>query len=107
MALLPEPEILLDPTSTPEIPLPKGWTGPALLGVHQAITLALARVSLLNVFNRPDGAESDGLRVRVENDRLRGEVGLSGVEDSPAIQKIIFEADVVKIFSPNTRISDV
>jgi len=69
---LPEPDILLDPTPTPEIPLPKGWTSLVVQAVLQAI--ALARIVILNAANWPSDKECDGLRLRVENDRLRAEV---------------------------------
>ena len=72
--ILPEPDILLDPTPTPEIPLPKGWSSLVLQAVLQTITLA--RIVILNAANWPNDRECDGLRLRVENDRLRAEVNL-------------------------------
>ena len=74
MSILPEPAILLDPTPTPEIPLPKGWTELTLQAILHVI--ALARIIILNVANWPHDRECDGLRLRVENDRLRAEVNL-------------------------------
>jgi transposase InsO family protein/DNA-binding transcriptional regulator YiaG len=71
---LPETDILLDATPTPEIPLPKGWSKLTLQAVLHVITLA--RIVILNAANWPNDRECDGLRLRVENDRLRAEVNL-------------------------------
>jgi len=38
--IFPDPEICLDPTPTPEIPLPKGWTQLTLQAVLHIISLA-------------------------------------------------------------------
>ena len=74
MSVLPEPDILLDPTPTPEIPLPKGWTELTLRAVLHVISLA--RIVILNAALWPNDRECDGLRLRVENARLRAEVNL-------------------------------
>jgi len=74
MSILPEPAILLDPTPTPEIPLPKGWTELTLQAILHVI--ALARIVILNAANWPSDRACDGLRLRVENDRLRAEINL-------------------------------
>ena len=71
MEILPEPDILFDPPRLPEIPLPRGWSQHTLLAVLHVIMLA--RNVVMNVVNWPD-KEYDGLRLRCENDRLRGEV---------------------------------
>ena len=71
--ILPEPDLLLDPTPLPEISLPKGWTELTLQAVLHVI--ALARIVILNASNWP-GSECDGLRLRVENDRLKSEIAL-------------------------------
>jgi hypothetical protein len=70
--ILPEPEIILDPPEIPKIPLPKGWTDYTLLAILHII--ALARIIVLNVANWPDDKECDGLRLRIENERLRSEI---------------------------------
>ncbi|GHT19604.1 hypothetical protein FACS1894189_8500 [Planctomycetales bacterium] len=72
--ILPEPDLILDPPELTEIPLPKGWTDYTLLAILHVI--ALARIIILNAANWPDDKECDGLRLRVENDRLRSEVRL-------------------------------
>ncbi|MDR3111013.1 MAG: DDE-type integrase/transposase/recombinase [Planctomycetaceae bacterium] len=72
--ILPETDIILAPPVIPHIPLPKGWTDYTLLAILHVI--ALARIVILNASNWGDGKECDGLRLRVENDRLRSEVGL-------------------------------
>jgi len=72
--ILSDPDILLDPTPTPEIPLPKGWTELTLQAILHVITLA--RIVILNAANWPSDRECDGLRLRVENDRLRAEINL-------------------------------
>jgi len=74
MSFLPEPDILLDPTPTPEIPLPKGWSALTLQAILHTITLA--RIVILNAACWPNDKECDGLRLRVENDRLLAEVNL-------------------------------
>ncbi len=38
--LLSEPDILLDPSPTPEIPLPKGWSALTLRTILHVITFA-------------------------------------------------------------------
>ena len=73
MTLLQETDILLDLPELPDIPLPKGWSQYTLLAVLHVI--ALARIIVLNVANWPD-KECDGLRLRCENHRLRGEVDI-------------------------------
>ena len=78
VTFLPEPDILLDPPELPEIPLPKGWSEYTLLAVLHVI--ALARIIVLNVANWPTDSECDGLRLRVENDRLKGEVEMLKME---------------------------
>ncbi len=55
-SVLPEPEILLDPPPTPEIPLPKGWTALTLQTILHVI--AFARIVILNAHNWPDGPGS-------------------------------------------------
>jgi hypothetical protein len=72
--ILPEPDLILDPPKISEIPLPKAWTDYTLLAILHII--ALARIVILNTANWPDDKECDGLCLRVENDRLRAEVGL-------------------------------
>jgi len=74
MSILPEPDILLDPTPTPEIPLPKGWTELTLQAIRHVI--ALVRIVILNAANWPLDRECNGLRLRVENNRLRAEINL-------------------------------
>ncbi len=73
-SVLSEPDILLDLPPTPEIPLPKGWTSLTLQTILHVI--AFARIVILNASNWPDGGECDGLRLRVENNRLRSEVDM-------------------------------
>ena len=72
--IFPEPAILLDPTPTPEIPLPKGWTKLTLQTILHVI--AFARIVILNAANWPNDRMCDGLRLRVENDRLQAEINL-------------------------------
>ncbi|MDR1140806.1 MAG: hypothetical protein LBL62_03870, partial [Planctomycetaceae bacterium] len=72
--ILPEPDITLDPSEILEIPLPKNWTDYMLLAILHII--ALVRIIILNAANLPNDKECDGLRLRVENDRLRSEIGL-------------------------------
>jgi hypothetical protein len=43
--ILPEPNIVLEPSDIAEIPLPKGWTDYTLLAILHVI--ALARVVIL------------------------------------------------------------
>ena len=74
MSILSDPEIHLEPDDLPEIPLPKGWSSLVLQAVLHSITLA--RIVILNAANWPNDKECDGLRLRVENDRLRAEVNL-------------------------------
>ena len=74
MSVLPEPDILLDSTPTPEIPLPKGWTELTLRAVLHVISLAM--IVILNAALWPNDREYDGPRLRVENARLRAEVNL-------------------------------
>jgi len=74
MSILTELDsILPEPTPTPKIPLPKGWSELTLLAVLHVISLA--RIVVLNASNWP-GPEAEGLRLRVENDRLKSEVAL-------------------------------
>ena len=72
MEALSEPDILLDPPELPKISLSKSWSTLTLQTVLHVI--ALARHVVLNAANWPIDSESDGLRLRCENDRLRGEV---------------------------------
>jgi hypothetical protein len=67
-----EPDILLEPGDTPEIPLPKGWKELTLQAILYVI--ALACIVILNAGNWPEGC--DGLQLRAENDRLRAEVNM-------------------------------
>jgi DNA-binding transcriptional regulator YiaG len=72
--IFPEPDIQLDPGTTPKIPLPKGWTDVTLQAILYVI--ALARLVILNAANWPSDRECDGLRLRVENARLRAEINM-------------------------------
>ena len=70
--IFPEPDINLEPGDTPEIPLPKGWTGVTLQAILHVI--ALARIVILNAGNWPTGCNE--LQLRVENARLRAEINM-------------------------------
>jgi hypothetical protein len=70
--ILPDPNIILDPPEVPEIPLPKNWTDYTLLAILHVI--ALVRIVILNAANWPNDKECDGLRLRVENNRLCSEI---------------------------------
>jgi hypothetical protein len=72
--ILSEPDIILDPLEIPAIPLPKNWMDYTLLAILHVI--ALVRIIILNAANLPNDKECDGLHLRVENDRLRLEIGL-------------------------------
>jgi len=74
MSVLPDLEINLEPDDLPTIPLPNGWSELTLQAVLHVITLA--RIVIINAANWPSDKECDGLRLRVENDRLRAEVNL-------------------------------
>ena len=73
-SILPEPDINLESNNPPEIPLPKGWTELTLQAILHII--ALARIVILNAANWPSDRTCDGLRLRVENVRLRAEVNM-------------------------------
>ncbi len=66
-SVLHEPEILLDPPPTPEIPLPKDWTALTLQAILYVISLA--RIAILNVHNWPDGIASRASRFLNNNHR--------------------------------------
>ena len=73
-SILPEPDINLESNNPPEIPLPKGWTELTLQAILHIIVLA--RIVILNAANWPSDRTCDGLRLRVENARLRAEVNM-------------------------------
>jgi len=63
-----------EPGDPPEIPLPQGWPGLTLQAILHV--MALARIVILHAGNWPGDRACDGLRLRVENDRLRAEVNM-------------------------------